>query len=122
MSNKCDHCPRLGDSRACPGERSRFVCERAHQPGLIAQLRASNPAEGPGLLRKAVNFTSAVVAHVAAGMPQARDAVQASRMATCRENRCGYYGAGDRCLHNACGCYLVVKTGWDNEKCPIGYW
>jgi hypothetical protein len=76
---------------------------------------------GPSLLQKAANFAGAVVNHVATGMQPATPEVQASRLAICASNECGYHDRG-KCLHKDCGCNLQAKAGWAEQACPIGKW
>jgi hypothetical protein len=76
----------------------------------------------PGPLRTAANFAGAAMRHAAAGMPDASPEVAASRLAICRTNACGFYRVGDRCAHANCGCFLQVKTRWQDQHCPIGLW
>ncbi|SIO60118.1 hypothetical protein SAMN05444166_6273 [Singulisphaera sp. GP187] len=100
--NKCDQCPLSDESRSCPGERSRFVCKQAHQPGLIAQLRS---------------FATAIVQHVSAGSPRVTEAQKNARLAICQA--CEDFDQGS-CRR--CGCGLDLKAGWSDQACPAGKW
>jgi hypothetical protein len=80
------------------------------------------PPEGPGLVRMAWNFAGSLVNHVVHGMHHASDEVKEERLTICRQNTCGYFGEGDRCLHTGCGCFLQVKADWSESSCPISLW
>jgi hypothetical protein len=77
---------------------------------------------GPSLIQKAVNFSKAIVQHVAAGLPQASEDLIAKRLAICE--LCVEYFDKDRraCKHKSCGCSVDKKTPWLDQKCPISRW
>lgn len=78
---------------------------------------------GPTLARKAMNFTSAAAAHVAAGMPTCSEEQVAARFAIC--SACDRYD-GKVCLE--CGCQIkgdkqmFSKLSWTTSSCPLGKW
>ena len=87
------------------------------------QLRAGQPDQPatqlPSLATQVKNFGTALVRHVAAGMPKTPDATQAERLAICQS--CPRYQAdSQRC--GTCGCYVAVKAAWEQETCPEGRW
>ena len=47
----------------------------------------------------------------------AERSVTEKRVSTCKS--CQYLSA-NRC--KSCGCFIVVKTAIESEKCPKGYW
>lgn len=109
MSNpKCGHCPLLAEERECPGQKNPRVCVRADPTSEL---------HDQGILRKIANFATAVVQHVAAGMPEASPEVKVARLAICQG--CDEFNAGSCRL---CGCGLEVKAGWADQECPIGKW
>lgn len=99
------------------------LCDEAHPdyhpgcPGLMVELAGAAPAPGPGLLRKAANFTRAVVSHVTAGLPILDEAATAARLAVCAT--CPARRDGSCTL---CGCNLAVKASWRDQDCPRGLW
>lgn len=131
VNEHCQHCP-VDPDKTCLGveapERFGHFCTLARNSApmerqmIVGRSAIGLAPEGPGLLRRAVNFAGAVVTHFAAGFPTATPEQQAARLAICRTNECGFYAEGDRCLHSACGCYLQVKVGMADQGCPIGLW
>jgi hypothetical protein len=100
-----------------------------HQDGTIdvdTEHEAYPKPKGPSLARKAVNFSGAVVKHVANGGRQCTDEEIAARYAKCEA--CAKWRRGDHCTHPSCGCpvspkrKLVSKLCWASESCPIGEW
>lgn len=80
---------------------------------------------GPdGLLIKALNFASAVVAHAAAGMPEASPELKAARLAVCNGEPgcppCDQRLPGGTCA--GCGCDLDWAASWADKDCPLGKW
>ncbi len=73
--------------------------------------------EPPSMLGKAINFTKAIVQHLAAGLPRVADEELIRRLAIC--NQCEFY-IESRCLK--CGCTMQIKASWTEQKCPIGKW
>ncbi len=74
-------------------------------------------------VRRAGNFATAVVQHVAAGSPPATPELKAARLTVC--STCDQKvsdPAGDWCRHRKCGCYLETKAGWADQSCPLGKW
>jgi len=124
----CDHC-QVGESclgRIAPDAFSHF-CQWAAEGDprrlrIIAGRSAYGIRPAPNLLRKAANLVEAAVDHLEAGMPLVSDQDRERRLEICRSNQCGLYQRGDRCGHQACGCFLAVKAGWAEQACPIGMW
>jgi len=78
--------------------------------------------EGPSWLQKTVNFSKAVVTHIAHGLPVTPTEEQERRLAICLA--ClppeGYYDVETgTCLHKNCGCKLTRKVSFLMEKCPL---
>jgi hypothetical protein len=123
MHDRCEHCPIALDQR-CLGTTERFhhMCEAARSGDpdrirYVVERSAIGDTQPPSLASRAVSFVSAVVGHVAAGLPQASEEDKAKRLAICQacEN---YDGGGCR----ACGCPgagLAMKLGWADGRCPI---
>jgi hypothetical protein len=108
-----DNCPACPFGKAwCHGLLQPELC-----PELSATAEAQAPAEGPGLVRKAINLGQAVAEHVAAGRPLVDDETAAGRLAIC--HRCPQLD-GDTC--RLCGCRMSVKATWAEQRCPIGKW
>lgn len=76
--------------------------------------------EGPSSIQKVVNFTKAVIHHVAAGAPESTPEEKARRLSICVV--CVPYYVNGTCKHGCCGCNLDVKTGWADMHCPIEKW
>ena len=68
-------------------------------------------------LNDLATFGTAVVNHVAAGMPQASDDLQSARKAVC--SSCDKRNV-NTCT--SCHCYLPLKTTWMDSDCPEGKW
>lgn len=83
--------------------------------GLIVLSRDDrDKKQPPGLIRQAMNFTSAKYKHLAAGKPMVSEQVYHERLAecvTCPER------AGDQCA--ACGCPIEAKAAWATEECGL---
>ncbi|REJ65825.1 MAG: hypothetical protein DWQ31_16565 [Planctomycetota bacterium] len=97
---------------------------------------------GPGLLRKAWNFTKAAAQHVASGAKKVSRRKLKRRLAICRSCPSGLYQVRDKrppqmkdleevgtCLHKTCGCYIhdslkifPNKLAWSDQACPEGHW
>lgn len=73
----------------------------------------------PTTIEKIVNVTKAVIKHVANGMVNVSDSVKEERMNICKS--CPLFNSSNTTC-NQCGCYLVEKTKWASEKCPIDKW
>lgn len=87
-------------------------------PDADAGLAPASP-EYPPLVRQAMSFGKAVVAHVASGLAKVDDAELARRMAICEA--CPEFIPEDRrCV--LCGCAMKLKARWRSEACPLGKW
>lgn len=78
-------------------------------------------ANEPGLIRRAVNFGSALVRHAADGLRHVSDEEYAARLKVCEVcSSCDL----ERfvCREPACGCQLRTKARWQSENCPLGKW
>lgn len=86
------------------------------------------PYEGPELppvTNRIVNYAKAAVAHALAGAPSVSDERRKERLAICATNQCGFCTLINdkvRCTHASCGCFLEIKAGWAEQKCPVGLW
>jgi hypothetical protein len=86
--------------------------------------------EQPSLLKKAVNFSRAVVRHAISGGATVNDANYEARLAVCAacEEYCDKSVEGWRCLHPDCGCRLHEgesmpgKARWATQDCPVKKW
>jgi hypothetical protein len=88
-------------------------------PALAEHERQLRAGQLPSLATQVKNFGTALVRHVAAGMPKTPDATQDERLAICQS--CPRYQAdSQRC--GTCGCYVQIKTAWEQETCPEGRW
>ena len=80
---------------------------------------------GPGLLKKIVNLSRAVVAQVTLKDPVklVPEEVYAARLAQCDQNTCGMFDKKKvKCLHPKCGCGLQIKARWASQYCPVNLW
>lgn len=84
------------------------------------RIRAKYVSGAPSLIKQAQTFTTAVVRHVAGGMPQASDDERERRMEICRG--CPAFTGGEDPRCSECGCYLKIKTSWALESCPQNKW
>lgn len=123
MSRPCRHTA-TNPNAACS------VCQIAlRDPRYAARWDAEIVVEvakpQPSLFRKAVNFSKALVNHLAAGRPQTTDLEAAARQSIC-ENCTGpggfYIAETDTCTHPSCGCKIRRKSRWKDQKCPMGKW
>ena len=81
----------------------------------------------PGVLRRGVNFLSAVARWELAGKPIRTDTeINAILVEHCTP--CSFFN-GEVCTHKLCGCPLKAggegwrnKLAWATESCPIGKW
>jgi len=106
-------------------------------PGIGAPIRrvSQQPKRkkrqrGPGLVRRAANFTKAATKHVCNGSPKTSLAVIQERFAICAG--CDSFestGKGNgKCLEIKCGCNLanderpVNKLRWADQECPLKKW
>jgi len=76
-----------------------------------------NKKEGPGLLKKALNFGEALVDHVADGMTTVTKLQLSARLAVC--TKCPFNKNGN-C--DKCGCVIATKAKWRSSDCPLEYW
>ncbi len=91
--------------------------------GICQQAGYDLTGFDPSLFRKAMNFTGAVVRHVASGSVQASAEKAARRIAVCDSNACGLFNAEKRvCRHSKCGCFVDTKAAWEEQTCPVGLW
>lgn len=82
---------------------------------------SASVGKGPSLVRRAWNFSSAVVRHAADGMRHVSDEVFEVRLAICRT--CASCDVEQFvCRELACGCNLQVKARWASESCPRRLW
>lgn len=72
----------------------------------------------PSARRQAINMVKAVSEHARSGWRTAPVELAESRMSVCRG--CEFLTKTDRCTK--CGCHMLVKTTWVEQKCPIGKW
>jgi hypothetical protein len=117
MGKPCGHEHFVETCRIC------FWCEDCSQKGQ--QYRelwgVPGPNCGPGMVRRVWNFAKAARAHVATGVKKATLEKQQARLALCVV--CEYYRSSNAtCKHASCGCFVAMKSQWDEQKCPIGKW
>jgi hypothetical protein len=70
------------------------------------------------VLTQAMNFTAAVVQHLATGAKEAPPEAVARRLELCQA--CEFFTAEKRCTQ--CGCWADAKTKWAEQTCPVGKW
>lgn len=88
------------------------------QTATPIRIMPAQQSRGPGLLRKAANFGKAVVQHAAAGWQTISDGQKRIRLTICEA--CPEFTQERTC--NRCGCYMDVKAGWKEQKCPLNKW
>lgn len=80
---------------------------------------------GPSRVRRAVNFTKALVNHVLSGAELADNEEIERRFNICQT--CPLY-ENARCKHNDCGCNILNKQkflnklAWKDQTCPENKW
>lgn len=106
-------------------------CER-HQcwktPGMFQLCRHSpqyfeafESGHVPNLLKRAKNFTNAVLTHAADLGNKISDEDFESRLSVCRScDLCDVERM--QCLHDKCGCKLEIKARWRTQNCPRELW
>jgi len=99
--------------------------------------------DGPGMVRRAMNFTKAATRHAAKGRPRSTEQEIKKRYEICSScpdglfrlldaesvpNRLsGVEGVGT-CIHKSCGCNIHPerkfpnKLAWADQSCPRGHW
>ena len=98
---------------------------------------------GPSTLRKAANFTRAIVKHARTGRVKASLEVINQRFAICANCPSGKFAEIGReslpgklaevetvgtCLHKTCGCFIhdtpifPNKLAFESQSCPLGNW
>ncbi len=120
--------------RPCTCERAQInqpytleqcrICWLWHHDARYHQLWGGDPKDlirDPGWLEKVVNFSRAMVQHVATGMKTASNEVYQQRLGICQ--RCEFF-RDNHCLK--CGCWvagdMIAKARWESSVCPIGRW
>lgn len=96
--------------------------EEGRGPGQFLRS-ADNPTfiEGPGIVRRAINFGTAVVRHLADGTRHVDETVYAHRLQICQEcPQCDKERMV--CLERSCGCRLATKARWRTSECPLRKW
>lgn len=87
------------------------------------RMQCGVTSEGPGLVRRAFHFASALAVHAGDGFAKRTRAEIHDLLAACRE--CEHF-TGDSCAK--CGCTVAAdevlfnKLAWRSEKCPEGKW
>lgn len=96
-----------------------FIITTTVLPIRCGVCKNNNEIVGPSLLQMGKNFTKAVVNHALDGFRRVTEEEYEARIAQCNKNACGAYENG-RCLY--CGCFLMFKSRWASEQCPLGLW
>ena len=116
---------------------SRMVCQECNFAVVLAnpippqkQIKQQeseqikeNP-KPPSIIKKAANFSKAIVKHVRDGFVKTPERVFKHRMDIC--SRCDKLNRDESmetlgdCLE--CGCPVSAKARWASEACPIGKW
>lgn len=79
----------------------------------------SNIVNTPNILEQVINLGKAALGHLMSGMKEASLDLIQKRLDICKE--CEKYNPEkEKC--SECGCYLSIKTSWDEQKCPLGKW
>ena len=82
---------------------------------------ADGDADGPGLLRRAMNFGAAIARHAVDQLRNVDDERFDARLAICRE--CPSCDVSQLvCREQSCGCFLQTKARWASETCPLRKW
>lgn len=65
------------------------------------------------------NFANSVSTYIASGFKHVDQEIKTQRLDICKQ--CEHFkNSTYQC--DQCGCFLMIKTGWATEKCPIGKW
>ena len=101
------------------------VCGRTVKASKKAIIHA-DCAEKPPLITQAINYTKAVVKHIATGAETRTDKEVEERLNMCKD--CNYYNSEKQfCRLCGCNCNLhkspfVNKLRMKSQKCPRGKW
>jgi hypothetical protein len=81
----------------------------------------------PTLLKKAVNFSNAVIKHVSDGFERLSEDQYLVRLSVCEGDdskpACAVYNSEKtQCRDWSCGCSIKKKAYWRSEDCPRGLW
>lgn len=95
--------------------RDCYRCWLYHNDVRYNQHWSDSPE--PGLIEKAVNFTGAIVKHIASGGKKATPEQLKERLTIC--DGCEQK-KGNSC--KLCGCALSIKASWTTQKCPLDKW
>lgn len=81
----------------------------------------------PTLLKKAANFTTALIRHTADGLERLPEDEYRVRLSICEGTEsskpCAAFNPEKAvCRDWKCGCSLHKKAHWRSEDCPRGYW
>lgn len=105
-------------------ERGEGPCLPTESVGEIngdATTLEAVEAVAPGLLRRSLNFATAVAKHAADGLRRVSEETLEQRLTVCRT-----CPACDTerliCRRPECGCLLEIKAAWHSETCPLGQW
>lgn len=95
------------------------------QRAMWRRQLAKKAAGGPGIAKRIVNASKALVRSAASGFKRASDEVIAQRQAICAA--CEFNDkVKDACRHPNCGCHLkrglVTKLAVATERCPLQLW
>lgn len=73
----------------------------------------------PGIIEKGKNFTKSLMEYALSGFKRASEDTLQRRVDICKS--CEFFDSEKtRCLK--CGCYLNIKAGWQEAKCPLNKW
>ena len=108
---KCDNCLQL--CPFCP----RLLAVRPDLRPVVAP--AISPDTEPSFFQKATNFGRAITQHLAAGLPQADEPIVAHRLEVCHV--CEHFNV-EQTTCKVCGCNMVIKVRWAEQKCPVNKW
>lgn len=110
---ECDGPGFCGRHRILKDETMYDLCRKDVNIFLAYEVQTGN-IEEPGIIGKAINYTTAKIAHVAAGSPIASESEQKYRLEICAS--CPLLQEGI-CLK--CGCPVEEKVKLATEKCPL---
>lgn len=97
--------------RNCRGVKTTQNAEKAQEANCCGQP--------PSIAQKAINFATAVVEHTMAGFPVASPELAEKRLSICKT--CTYFDPVN-IVCNDCGCQLLEKVRWGEQKCPKDKW
>jgi ribosomal protein L32 len=120
FGNRCDRCGMFTSSGVNIIEDERQNEEKPKElPDFKTVVIQVNKSDEPTILTKGANLSRSLFHHAKDGFKNVESDLQKRRLEICQ--KCEYYKE-DNISCKKCGCYLLIKTSWASESCPVGKW